>query len=90
MHRIELADTLLALLEGCVAAPGAGLVVTDVLLDVPMEVAGVVERDQLVFFAALPHTRWKSGVLPAVHRATLRVEVTAAGDDQAAERGGPA
>jgi len=75
MQRIELSETLLALLDACQSDPGAGVFITEVVLDVPIEIAGVVERDRLVFFAAPPHTRWKSGVLPAVHRALLRMEL---------------
>ena len=75
MNQIELADTLIALVEGIEAPPGMGLYVTEAELEVPMEVSGMLINNAMVFFAAPPHTRWKSGVLPQVHRAVLRVEL---------------
>jgi hypothetical protein len=85
MNQIELADTLIALVEGIEAPPGTGLFVTEAELEVPMEVSGVLINNSMVFFAAPPHTRWKSGVLPQVHRAVLRVEL--AEDDNASVAG---
>jgi hypothetical protein len=70
----ELADTLIALVDGIEPPPGAGLFVTEALLEVPLEVAGAVENEKLIFYAAPPHTRWISGILPAIHRTILRIE----------------
>lgn len=75
MNRIELAETLVALVESIEPPPDTGLVVTEASLEVPMEVIGLVTNESLVFLAAPPHTRWKSGVLPPVHRTTLRIEL---------------
>jgi hypothetical protein len=44
-------------------------------MEVPMEVSGVLINDSMVFFAAPPHTRWKSGVLPPIHQTVLRIEL---------------
>lgn len=74
MYRIELADTLLALVGG-IDATLSGMSITEASLEVPMEVISVVEDGKLIFFAAPPHTRFISGVLPAVHRTTLRLEL---------------
>lgn len=77
MRRIELADTLLALMEGIEPPVGSRLSVSEAILEIPMEVVGAVRGDELVFYGAPPHTRWKSGVLPPVHRTVLRVVASA-------------
>lgn len=82
MSAIELAATLLHLVESLTPTAGAGLVVTEAELEIPLEVASVVRRGELVFFAAPPHTRWQSGVLPPVQSSRLRVVL----DEE--ERGG--
>ena len=69
----ELADTLLALVESVQPPPGAGLVVTEAELEVPLEVQGGLRDGELIFWGSPPHTRWKSGVLPPVHMGRLRV-----------------
>ena len=79
MQRIELADTLIALIDAIAPPVSTNLFVTEALLEMPMEVTGGVEGEALVFFAAPPHTRWISGVLPAVHRTLIRVELTDSG-----------
>ena len=76
MHRIELADTLLALVEGITPPSGSGLFITEALLEIPMEITGASQDDRLVFFAAPPHTKWITGVLPPIHKTLLRVEIT--------------
>lgn len=80
MRQIELADTLIALVEGISPPPSLGMVVTEAEMEVPMEVSGVLIHDSMVFFAAPPHTRWKSGVLPTVHRTVLRIELVEEGE----------
>ena len=80
MHRIELADTLLALVGGIDASDQSGLFITEASMEVPMEVVGAVEEGRLVFFAAPPFTRFKSGVLPPVHRTVLRLELDEDGE----------
>lgn len=74
----ELADTLIALVEGVEPPPGSGLVVTQVELDVPLEVTSGWERGEIVFFGRPPHSRWQAGVLPPVHWGHLRVELVEA------------
>ena len=72
MNRPELSETLLALVQGILAAPESGLVVEHAELEVPLEVVGGVEEGRLVIRASPPFTRWKSGVLPPVHLSRLR------------------
>ena len=68
-------ETLLALL-GAVAPPdGAGIVVTDDDMDVPLEASLAVENGELVVRASVPHSRWVSGFLPRVHLAHLHMEL---------------
>lgn len=86
MHQIELAETLIALVEGIEPPPDTGLFVTEAVMEVPMEVNGVMINDSMVFFAAPPHTRWKSGVLPQIHRTVLRIELVE--EDDAPDAGG--
>jgi len=66
---IPLADTLLALVDSLELPEGSGLAITSATLDVPLEGRVVPMRGAPVFLAAVPHTRWRSGVLPAVHLA---------------------
>lgn len=80
MMQHELADTLIALIESIEAPPGSGLVVTEALLDVPLEIQGGVLNGKLVFLGSVPHTRWKSGVLPQIHMSHLRVALAAQED----------
>ncbi|NUP09125.1 MAG: hypothetical protein HOW73_24000 [Polyangiaceae bacterium] len=70
-----LAETLLALIESLDAAPGTGVVVTSMELEVPLEATASIERGDLVIRAGVPHTRWVSGVLPPVHKGKLVVEL---------------
>jgi hypothetical protein len=71
----ELADVLIGLVESVQAPPDSGLVVTEAEMDVPLEVNSAWRNGELIFFGAPPHSRWKSGVLPAIHLSRLRVEL---------------
>ena len=62
----------------------AGLLIESVALDVPLEGRVVPTRDgALEFRAGVPHTRWRSGVLPAVHVAHLELTSDDAMTDEA-------
>ena len=81
MRRNELAETLIELTRTLDWAHGAGMSVTDLDIELPLEVTVATAGGKLVFLASPPHSRWRSGVLPPVHRAHLRVnalEATAA------------
>lgn len=69
----ELSVTLLQLLGGLAAAPGSGLVVTSVDVDMPLEVSAAVRGRELVFLAQAPHSRWEAGFLPPVQRLSLKL-----------------
>lgn len=71
MTDVPLADTLMALLEGLDPPDGSGLVIDSARLDVPLEGRVIGGPDGPVFNATVPHTRWVSGLLPAVHVAHL-------------------
>src|SRR5260370_43388 len=60
MYQVQMAETLIALVEAIEPPPGTGLVVTEAVMEVPMEVSGVLINDSMVFFAAPPDTRWES------------------------------
>jgi hypothetical protein len=77
-----LAATLVALIESLQPPEGSGLVVEQASLDVPLEGRVDVTPDGLVFNATLPHTRWQSGLLPAVHTAHLDVAPPGASDER--------
>jgi len=81
MRRAELADTLLQLVGGVEAPPGSGLVVTEALLEIPLEVGSAVRGSELVFLGAPPHTRFRAGVLPPVHHSRLRIGPAEEGSD---------
>jgi len=70
-----LSETLVALIESLQAPPGSGLVITGATMEVPMEVGSARQGDRLVFYGTVPHTRWKSGVLPVTHLGRLRIEL---------------
>jgi hypothetical protein len=72
MHT-ELADTLLQLFEGLDAPPDSGLVVTELEVDMPLEVSAARRGDELVFLAQPPHSRWEAGFLPPVQRLHLKL-----------------
>ncbi len=84
----ELSETLLALIGSLDPAEGSGLTITAADLDVPLEVSAGLRGRELVFLASPPFTRWKSGVLPAVHMAHFSVEAFEAEDE--ADQGGSA
>ncbi len=67
----ELSETILALVEGFDAPANSGLLITDVLIDLPLEVSSAMQHGDLTFFASPPFTRFKSGVLPTVHTSHL-------------------
>lgn len=71
----ELADTLIALVDALTPPPESGVYITEAELDIPLEVSGAEHRGKLIFLASPPHTVWKSGVLPRIHKSTLRIEV---------------
>jgi len=74
MHT-ELADTLLQLFEGMAAPPGAGLVVTELEVGMPLEVSVAQRGNELVFLAQPPHSRWEAGFLPPVQRLHLKISL---------------
>ena len=73
MIRQELASTLLALIDGVQPPPGAGLLVTEVLMEIPLEINSGIRNGKLVFYGSPPHSRWKAGVLPEVHQGRLHI-----------------
>ena len=79
MARVELAETLMQLAGAIVPPEGTGLVVTEAVLEVPLEVQSGVENGALVFYGQVPHTRFRAGILPPVHATTLTIELLEAG-----------
>ena len=80
MFNRELSDTLLQLIEGCEAPPEAMLVITEVLLEVPLEVRSGVQGGELVFFANAPHSRWLAGFLPTTNLGRIHLEAVSLDD----------
>jgi hypothetical protein len=78
--RCELAATLTGLLDFVRGPVPAGLIITGVEIDFPLEVAPAVQGKRLVFYASPPHSRWMAGVLPDVHLARMRVEIVDGGE----------
>jgi hypothetical protein len=76
--RTELAAALEQAIDAILDASVGSLVITHAEIELPLEVAAGSRRGKLVFFGSAPHTRWVSGVLPAVHVAKLCVGVTTA------------
>jgi hypothetical protein len=67
VQRTTLADTLIELARAVQAPSGAGLTVTEALIELPLEVWTGTGREGMVLYAAPPHSRWRAGVLPPVH-----------------------
>jgi hypothetical protein len=71
--RRELADALLAYL-GFVGDDGhPGIEITELELNVPIEVTGRLRAGHFVIEGTPPHSRWTAGFLPQVHMTRLRV-----------------
>ena len=70
----SLADTLLALVGSVADAPSYGLTVTELSLELPLELQAAWYRGRLTLLADAPHSRWKAGFLPPVH--PLRLSLT--------------
>ena len=71
----ELADTLIAIVDALTPPPESGVYLTEAEIDLPLEVSGAELKGKLIFLASPPHTVWKSGVLPRIHKSTLRIEL---------------
>ena len=72
---IELSETLIALVDSLQPLKETGLFITEALLDIPLEVIGGIQEGKLVFYAGLPHSQWKSGMLPKVHLGRLHIQL---------------
>lgn len=84
MTTAPLFETVVALVESVQPPAGAPLLIESVALDVPLEGRVVPASDGMPELrAGLPHTRWRSGVLPAVHLAHLELTSDGAGTDEA-------
>lgn len=68
-----LADTLIALLGHVDAPPGMGLWVTELAVQMPLEVRAAVVDGRLELLAQAPHSRWDAGFLPPVQRMSARL-----------------
>ena len=71
----ELSETLLDYIEGVTVASTPQACITELSMEVPLELGAEVKEEKPVLFGVPPHTRWKSGMLPAVHRARLLVRL---------------
>jgi hypothetical protein len=69
----ELSDTLTALVQAIEPPPGVGLVVTEAEIELPLEIQSAVSDGRLIFLATPPHSRWKSGFLPAAYPGKLHI-----------------
>ena len=75
----ELHHTLVAAVEAVSPTAGTGLVVTEVDIDLPLEIVVGERHGKAVAAGTAPHSRWKAGVLPAVHIGRLHIEAIDAG-----------
>ena len=75
MARPQLHRTLVAAVEAVSPPPGCGLEVTEVELTLPLEIVAASHGGRPVIAGTVPHSRWRSGVLPEVHTARLRIAV---------------
>jgi len=73
--RQELHATLTELVQSVKSPEGVGLTVTEAEIELPLEVQMVIENGKMKFFGGVPHSRFKSGFMPSVHRCVVRVEL---------------
>ena len=73
----ELSETLAGLVGSIVPPSDTGLVVTEAEFRVPLEVRTAIREGRLLILAQPPHTRWKSGFLPATHISQVRISAEA-------------
>jgi hypothetical protein len=88
MARHELHRTLTAAVQAVSPLVGTGLVVTDVELDLPLEIVAASRDGHAVIAGSAPHSRWTAGVLPPVHLAHLRIQLVDAPSPTSARRYG--
>ena len=75
MARPQLHQTLTAAVEAVSPQACAGIVVTEVDLDLPLEIVAAERGGRLLIAGTAPHSRWQSGFLPDVHRAHLHIQL---------------
>jgi hypothetical protein len=75
MARPQLHHTLTAAVEAVSPQAQSEIVVTEVELDLPLEIVAAEQRGQLLIAGTAPHSRWESGFLPEVHLAHLFIEL---------------
>lgn len=86
----ELHRVLVAAVEAVTPAAGSGLTVTEVDLDLPLELVAGIRDGVPVIAGNVPHSRWKAGFLPQVHLARMHIVRVDAGvpPPTTARRGG--
>jgi hypothetical protein len=80
MSWTELHLTLTGLVSAVQPAPGAGLRVERAELTVPLEATASIRQGTVVLLGRVPHSRWRSGFLPAVHTGHLVIEAVESDD----------
>jgi len=73
----ELSETLVGLAGSVAPPPGTGLVVTEAEFRMPLEIRTTIREGRLLILAQPPHSRWKSGFLPATHMSQVRISAEA-------------
>jgi hypothetical protein len=75
MARPQLHHTLTAAVEAVSPQAQSGIVVTEVDLDLPLEIVAAEQRGRLLIAGNAPHSRWVSGFLPDIHVAHIHIEL---------------
>ena len=75
MARPQLHHTLTAAVEAVSPQAQSEIVVTEVELDLPLEIVVAEQAGRLLIAGTAPHSRWDSGFLPEVHLAHLSIEL---------------
>jgi hypothetical protein len=73
MARPQLHQTLTAAVEAVSPQAQTGIVVTEVELDLPLEIVAGEQGGRPLIAGSVPHSRWRSGFLPEVHVAHLHI-----------------
>ena len=72
-YQRELADVLLGYLGAVSTFEQTGLLMTELALDVPIEVTGRMRGSEFVIVGSAPHSRWHAGFLAPVHNTSMTV-----------------
>lgn len=74
-----LGDTLIEM-SGALWAP-PGLTITEIDIEMPLEISSAVAGGRLTILGNPPHSRWEAGFLPPVHKSRFHFVLLDGGEE---------